>query len=293
MNSMARDLRQLESADQLCEPAWSRRAFQALPTDRADALFSAVESEIIPRLMLLQRAAKGLVEPSANATNDALVLGEQQVLAFTDLIIEGHEPALSYLNGLVSQGVALDTLCLDLLAPAARRLGDLWNADLCDFVVVTIALGRLQGMLRSLSAELRLPRPATCGGRAALFAPVPGEQHTFGLAMVCDFFRTSGWDVFGEALMPADAVVGLVRDRRVDLVGFSIGNSRSIEGLAELIRRVRRSSRNRAVRVLAGGPLLVEQPQIAALVGADATAVDARQAMLAAERLLAARDEGM
>jgi MerR family transcriptional regulator, light-induced transcriptional regulator len=292
MSSMAHGRRQSTAADPACERGWLRPSGHGAGAEQADALFRTVENEIIPRLMLLHRAVKGLAEPPGGATRDPVVLGERQVQAFTDLIIEGHEPALRYLNALVAQGATLDALCLGLLAPAARRLGDLWNADLCDFTVVTIALGRLQGMLRALSSELRLPRNAACAGRAVLFAPVPGEQHTFGLAMVCDFFRTSGWEVWGEAPMRAEAVVDLVRDRRFDLVGFSIGNDRSIQALAELIRCVRRSSKNRVVRVLAGGPLLVVQPQIAALVGADATAADAGQAMLEAERLIAARDGG-
>ena len=46
------------------------------------------------------------------------------------------------------------------------------------------------------------------------------------------------------------------------------------------------------VRVLVGGPVLLARPDVAAQVGADATALDARQAILEAERQMAARDEG-
>jgi hypothetical protein len=55
---------------------------------------------------------------------------------------------------------------------------------------------------------------------------------------------------------------------------------------------MRRASRNPALGVLVGGRVFVERPELVALVGADATASDARQAALQAEslrRLMAGR----
>lgn len=276
------------------DEAWWRPARAPIEAGHADSLYRTVEAEIIPRLMLLHRqhvgateirgAASGVVPPE---------LRHDHVVAFTEQLLRGERQALVFLEGLAARGVSLDELCLHVLAPAARRLGDLWTDDLCDFTQVTIALGRLQGLLHSLSSgmggashrELMLTR-------RALFAPLPGEQHTFGLSMVCDFFRTSGWEVWGDAPARAEAVVELVRVQAFDLVGFAIGCDRSVETLTELIRSVRRFSRNRDVRVLVGGPLLALRPQIATLVGADATGADARQAVLVAERLMAPREVG-
>jgi len=283
--------RQGTAAERHGDDPWLRQG-RLLDPRQADTLFRTVETEIIPRLMLLHRQGQQACDACADAANGRVLLGERDVERFTTLILQSQEAALAHLTELAASGATLDALCLNLLAPSARRLGDLWNADLCDFTAVTVALGRLQALLHSLSARMQLPRRANGAGRSVLFAPVPGEQHTFGLSMVCDFFRTSGWDVWGDAPAQSQAVIGLVRDHRFDLVGLAIGNDRSIPALAELIRCIRKSSKNRAVRVLAGGPLLVAQPQIAALVGADATAADASQAILAADRLMAMRDEG-
>jgi hypothetical protein len=161
-----------------------------LDAGQADTLYRTVETEIIPRLMLLHRQDSTPARPADAASQGRIALDDAQVVQFTDLILQGHEPALEQLGKLVGLGVTLDDLCLNLLAPCARRLGDLWNADLCDFTVVTVALGRLQALLRGLSSNMRLPRSSAVAGRTVLFAPVPGEQHTFGLSMVCDFFRT-------------------------------------------------------------------------------------------------------
>jgi len=280
--------------EQQCEDVWFRPDQISVETDRTGALFRTVENEIIPRLMLLHRGPGEAAARAGRAPNDLYTVTADQVAEFTAEVLKGHQPAIDYLKLLVSQGATLDGLCLHLLAPAARHLGELWEDDVVDFTDVTIALGRLQGVLRGLSASMQLPPSAVGVGRKALFASVPGEQHTFGLAMVCDFFRISGWAVWSESLehSKAAALISMVREQHFDVVGFAIGNDKSIASLAELIRNVRQASLNRRLGVLVGGPLLVTRPQIATLVGADATGADARQAMLEAEKLLAAPRRG-
>lgn len=254
--------------------------------ERIETLFRTIETEIIPRLMLLHRDQRAEPLSSPEAT---LVIDESHVIEFTDLALAGDASAGGYLEALLLRGAPLEAIYLNLLAPAARRLGDLWNADLCEFTDVTVALGRMQALLRGLSADMKLPRSASCSGRRVLFVPAPGEQHTFGLAMVCDFFRAGGWDVWTEAPAPADTVVALVQERWFDVVGFSMGHDRGIAPTVELIRNIRKASHNRAVKVLVGGPLLLDRPQIATLVDADGMALDAVQAMQVAEEMVGAR----
>ncbi len=291
MNAMTQGQCPAVATDPQRDDAWLRGARPfCLDARQADTLFRTVETEIIPRLMLLH-GGSGATPPAADVDSRVLV-DTHEVERFTELLLRGLEPAAAHLLQRIESGAALDALCLGLLAPAARRLGELWNADLCDFTAVTIGLGRLHALLRGLSSNLRLPAATQADGRSALFAPVTGEQHTFGLTMVCDFFRSAGWDVWGNSPADPESVLVLVRDHRFDVIGLAIGNDRSTQALAELIRAVRKSSRNRAVLVLVGGPLLVVRPEVCAQVGADATAPDASQAMLAAERLVAMRDRG-
>jgi MerR family transcriptional regulator, light-induced transcriptional regulator len=278
-------------ADLSCEELWIDPMQLPPLGEHAQRLYRTVETEIIPRLMLLHRKAAD-ADAQSPVQKAGPALDASHVEAFTDHILDGHDPALAFVKALVARGVRLDALCLDLLAPSARRLGELWNADLCDFTDVTIGLGRLQALLRGLTASMPALRQAPDPGHSVLFAPVPGEQHTFGLTMVCDFFRTAGWSVWSNAPGDADALLDIIRTHHFDVVGFAIGSDRSIEALASIIRSVRQLSKNRSVRLLVGGPVLVDRPQVAALVGADATAPDARQAILAAQTLVAKRDEG-
>jgi len=111
--------------------------------------------------------------------------------------------------------------------------------------------------------------------------------------MVAEFFLREGWDVWGgPAKMsdnPAvsDDVVSLVRSEWFNLVGFSVATDTRLSLLSGSIRAIRRASRNRSIGVMVGGPIFIRRPELVALVGADATAVDAREALLRAESMFA------
>lgn len=83
-----------------------------------------------------------------------------------------------------------------------------------------------------------------------------------------------------------DELVRTLRDQWFTLVGISVGSEQQLESVAASIRAIRRRSRNRAIGVMVGGPVFVGQPDLAARIGADATAIDGLQATLQAQNLL-------
>jgi MerR family transcriptional regulator, light-induced transcriptional regulator len=183
--------------------------------------------------------------------------------------------------------VALERIFLDLMTPVARRLGEAWEADRCDFSTVTLGLLRLQHMVRDYGAAF-LPegRPRAERQRILLANP-PGEQHTFGRDMLAGFFRHAGWTVWDPAPRSAKEFATLVRQEPFQVIGISAASDSRLEAIADCIRTVRRSVVNGGVGVMVGGPVFAAHPEYVALVGADATAADGRQAILQAERLLA------
>jgi methanogenic corrinoid protein MtbC1 len=153
------------------------------------------------------------------------------------------------------------------------------------FTDVTVGLARLQHLLRELSAPFENEAEHAAHGRRILLGPAPGEQHTFGTLMVEEFFRRAGWDVAGGPRSP-DEILHLVRREWLDVVGLSASCDILFDGLAGLVGAIRRASRNRNVGVLVGGRLFNEHPELVARVGADATAIDGRQAVRQVPQLL-------
>lgn len=251
---------------------------------RAAPLARMIEAEVVPRLVLAGRAAARDAVPGLDATSP----GPEDVVALVGLVIAADAAApLAYVEELRLRGATLERLYLDLFAVVAQRLGQLWEEDLCSFADVTVGLVRLQGLVREYSPAFMPSVEARDPRRSALLIPVPGEQHTFGLVMVTEFFLRAGWEVQSDPMASNEDVSGAVRKHWFAVAGISVGNNDRLEGVATLIRTIRRESCNRGIGIMVGGRIFAEKPELAGLVGADATATDGRQAALQAETLLA------
>jgi methanogenic corrinoid protein MtbC1 len=218
----------------------------------------------------------------------AACFSEAEIAAFAPLAIslEAYE-LLAEVDTYLARGFSAETIFVELLAPAARRLGEDWTADRLDFLDVTMGLWRLQEVLREVAARTA---PAAVPGfsRRVLFSPFPGDQHGFGAAMIDECFTRAGWssNLLVEPTRPL--LLSTVAGTDYDLVGLTVSCDCHIGQLTSLIVAIRNVSRNSNVRVMLGGRLLIEDPGIAQRAGADGTAASAIDALDIAERLVAA-----
>lgn len=257
---------------------------EAANDTRMSQLARTIEQEIIPRLMLAHRA---LAEPVSRPLAAGHPITAEDVRHFAKLVLSQDEDlAFSSVQAFRARGVSVEKLYLDLLAPTARYLGELWTDDLCNFTDVTVGLGRLQRVLRELSPAFGRSVDHPAQGRRVLLLPSPGEQHTFGLVMVAEFFRRAGWDVTGGAWAAGADASALVAAEWFDVVGFSLGAEVHLDALAESIRAVRHATCNQDIAILVGGPMFGEHPEYVEQVGADGMTIDGREAPALAERLI-------
>jgi methanogenic corrinoid protein MtbC1 len=263
-------------------------AAQSVPDSevRMARLIRTIEAEIVPRLVLARRAGR---PPEPVKASDGRAPDGLDVAELVRLLLH-HEVgvASAYVDTVRQRGATLEMVCLGLLAPAARELGNLWEKDECDFMQVTVGLCRLHQLLRELSPEFTSEDVDREGDRRILLANCPGDQHTFGIALVAQFLRRAGWDVWHEFLATRTEILEVSSQHWFSVIGLSVATQARLEDLTETIRAIRRVSRNRAIGIMVGGPLLVENPGLARMVGADATAVDGPQAVLRAEHMFSA-----
>jgi methanogenic corrinoid protein MtbC1 len=256
-------------------------------TDRA-RLEQTIEEQIIPRLMLMHRDEGSVPGPQSVASPGVLPKPEHVAELARLVIAPSVDPALAFIEGQRERGMPLERIYLDLFVPTARLLGEMWNADYCSFTDVTIGLWRLQQLVHKLSPAFLNESEPRQDGRRLLLVPEPGEQHTFGLIMVAEFFRRAGWDVWDQPLNSRAELLDVVRREHFSVVGLSIGSVERLETLTETIRLLRSQSRNAQLRVMVGGAPFVELPSRVRDVGADSTAMDGEQAIAVAEDLVLA-----
>jgi len=221
-----------------------------------------------------------------SATERAVTIAE--VRRFTELPLTVEASGLlAEVDVLLSEGVAVDTIYLDLLAPAARRLGKLWEEDQCDFVDVTMGLWRLQEVLYEISARSP-PRPTLLesGAKRAMFLPMPGDQHFMGPQVLEEVFAREGWDTLVMTKPLRKEVLNLLSRERFDVVALTLSRDCPSAAVRNIIKVMRSVSRNEHISILVGGHMINQNPAVVAEVGADGTGADARAALEVAEALV-------
>jgi methanogenic corrinoid protein MtbC1 len=246
-------------------------------------LAKMVESEIIPRLMLAHRSATS----APDSAPQAHTLGPETTESFARMVLSKEpESLIEFVGTLLQSGLAMETIYVELMMPAARLLGDYWDDDSISFTDVTIGLSRLQQVVRTLGWKRSHADGPDHAARSALFAPVTSEQHTFGLFIIEDFFRRAGWRTWIETSGVDDDLVEMVRCHWFDLVGLSASSDTQIDRVTCAISGIRKASRNPDLFILVGGRLFIEQPELVFLVGADATAPSGSDALLVADKAI-------
>ncbi|MBV9825816.1 MAG: cobalamin B12-binding domain-containing protein [Alphaproteobacteria bacterium] len=246
-----------------------------------------IDQRVIPRL-LINHASQAV---AAAATRQ---ISAQDIIDFTTMLL-AHDLAsvLARVAELRDHGRSVDAIYLDLLGPSADYLGELWSDDNVNFVDVTVAIGVLQQVVRELRPAFRGTHEQPPNGGRALLGSAAHEQHTFGLFVIAEFFHRAGWAVWYEPAADAGSIARIASRESFTLVGLSASSDRMIDALTEEIRTVRRVSRNPNVKVMVGGRVFSEHPELVAAVGADTTAPDARAAELQARTLITLAAAGM
>lgn len=272
-------------ADELCLDRRYVNGGRTIPKaeQRLDRhLEHVIEGEIVPRLILLHRQN---TQKSKTARKPAAIDLSAHVEEFAGLVVRHEtEVVATYVRVLLQKGIDLESILLQLLAPAARRLGELWEADSIDFVDVTIGTSRLQQILHHFTFPFE--KGGVEPGRRVLLIPTPGEQHTFGLLMVSKFFRREGWQVYGGTPLHSEELYDLIAGQWFALIGFSLSCERYMSTICTAIETARRVSKNRSVQIVVGGRIFSENSDLTSRVGADLVVGDAQEALQLAETVL-------
>ena len=250
-----------------------------------------LENLVIPKLIAdRDKRDEWLDQAALSKEHDILrrrAITPADVEEFTQLSLSSDAHILlDFVDHLLVAGSSVETLYVELLAPAARRLGEYWEEDSADFVDVTMGLWRIQEILRELTLRVPpQPRPGH-GQRSALFSPMPGEQHSFGTLMITECFQRAGWETDALIEPTQSELIGKCAKMHYDLIGLTVSCDYSTASLVNLVKTIRVVSCNPKARIVVGGRVINEQPDLVAQCGADATAVDATSAVVLADRLV-------
>jgi hypothetical protein len=129
---------------------FGRDSDESLPGDSRSILIQVIEGEIIPRLFLAHRhrTQQRAYSNHTNVWKEAV--GDDDI--FTNLFVDGNTADIvKRLQSLLDQGISRERVYVHILAPVARKLGDLWEERRCSFEDMAKALACIDEVILEMS----------------------------------------------------------------------------------------------------------------------------------------------
>ena len=254
---------------------------------RQMSISQLIEKEIIPRL-LTTHATLNLKKDFFQGRR----VKAYEVTRFSELPLTNEADfLLAEIKKLKADGVSTESIFVDLLAASANKLGRMWENDECDFIDVTMGVGRLNEVMREFSLQAIREQNGRTHLNTALFTPFPGDQHNFGALVVEEIFANAGWATEALLTPKRQELLHIIAHKNFSLVGLTISCDYPSGTIVQLITAIRSVSKNPDVCVLVGGRFINENPEMAVKLGADGTATDARSALDLANSLIVSSEQ--
>lgn len=156
---------------------------------------------------------------------------------------------------------------VDVYIPAAvREIGDAWHEDVIDILDATVAVARLQNLVREFSRNWRADG---AGREGSVLMVVPeGEPHTLGAMIATAQLRRRGVSVSLQLAPSRASLEERLASRRFDALFLSVGNHDSLESASILVKTMERVVRRR-IPVLVGGAIPLDMDSVRRAIGAD------------------------
>ena len=240
-------------------------------------LEDVIGQQLIPRLLNSQNYSQRLANPEVSGASG------QALPEFTDFTnacrLVDSWLVNQIVDDLIAKGLPQERIFLDLITPAARHLGALWDSDLCSFTDVTCGLANMHHVIYRLGYEFR-DGPHTKGELAnVMMCCAPGSMHLLGVTIVGDIFKRAGANVVIEVSSTQEELARATANEWFDVIGVSVSTEAQLLGLKSLVQDLRKSSGNPNVKVLLGGPIFLLIDATADMFDADVISNNAQDVL--------------
>ncbi|MBN2658475.1 MAG: cobalamin-dependent protein [Spirochaetales bacterium] len=206
---------------------------------------------------------------------------------FTELLIAGSQRALftktdSYFN----EGGDLIGFYRDMLTPAMYQIGVLWENGRISVAEEHLASSIATRILATHYSRVELPDLQPNAPKILVCAST-NEYHEIGAWMIANLFEEQGWDVnYLGANTPVKDVETLLGKFKPALLGLSVTMAFNLDKALELIQRIRANEETQDIKIMLGGNLFINYPELVDYTGADYIAGGFEDALAYAESLI-------
>ena len=197
-------------------------------------------------------------------------------------ILEGdREAILTWVEKALEQGSSPDTLVNDVMIPAIRRVGELYEAKTYFLPQLIASAEAMQKAFARLEPLIKKSGTGATKGRI-LMATVKGDIHDIGKNIVILLLKNNGFEVIDLGKdVPHEHIIMSMQEHRPDLVGLSALMTTTMVNMPEIIAKARAAGLECPFMV--GGAVVTEAYALS--IGA-AYAKDGVEAVKVAEMLI-------
>lgn len=197
----------------------------------------------------------------------------QSVDYLQSLLAGDRAGAVNIVLEVMRQQTGLVEVNMGVIQPAMYEIGALWQNNRITVAQEHLATAISQNVMARAFSEAQFAAPLQ---RRALFACVPGNQHSLGLRMVSDTFEVAGWEVqFLGADVPGKDLLAQVGQWRPELLGLSLSLPGQIRPARTLVEQLRAEFGTQCPAILAGGIATNQAEGLWKALGADLWAASA------------------
>lgn len=204
---------------------------------------------------------------------------------YLDLLLKGEKKtAAKLILSEAQKGTSLQDIYLQVFEPALKKIGSLWEIGEIGIEKEHYFTASTQQIMSQLHLYFPDERQK---GYSVVAMSTHGEMHDVGIRMVADFFEMSGWNTYYMGNnVPTANVITAIRERRAMLLAISATMAYHVNTVSNLIQSVRSCEDCSQVKIIVGGIAFQRHKELWRMVGADAYAENAQQAVKVAESLM-------
>lgn len=193
--------------------------------------------------------------------------------------------AFRVLDDALDQGAGLSELYLEVVQPAMREIGRLWQDNVLTVAEEHLATAITESAMNRMFERVFVWRDVRTP--KLLAACASEERHQLGLRMLCDLLEMEGWETtYLGASVPIESLVALVQTREPDAVAISATIAPHLPRVRDAIRAIRAAPLTRQPLIVVGGRAFHGDLGLTHRIGADLTAIDAASAVRSLDQRL-------
>lgn len=201
-----------------------------------------------------------------------------------DLLKGKRDQAALLIDQLVDKGVSVADIYEYIFQATQYEIGVLWQRN-----EITVAHEHYCTAATQLIMSRLYPKifSGNKNGLKLIACSVASELHEIGIRMVSDFFEMDGWDTYYMGSnMPEEHLIQSLREHDANLLAISVTLPIHINRVESIIQNIRGNSEFKNLKIMTGGYPFGIIPGLSEKVGADATAVNARLAIIKANEIV-------